>query len=149
MVAIINPVAPAPTAQKDDFASLVNLLDRLTHAEVQLAKLQQVLDAQHLETVRGHMPAYKEFQTIIGECQAAISVIAQRNPQWFEEKKTVVTPYGELKQTSSKSLEVADPAITITLIKGAKREADFIKVTETSASKRSKPSATRSWRSSA
>ena len=123
-------IAPTPSALKEDFTSLVNLLDRLTHAENELAKLQQVLDAQHLDTVRGHMPAYKELQTTIGECEAAIVVIAARNPQWFEEKKTVATPVGEVKRTTSVSLEIADPSVTITLVKAAKREADFIKVTE-------------------
>jgi len=122
--------APAPTALKNDFADLVNLLDRLTFAENQLAKLQQTLDTQHLDTVRGHMPAYKELQTTIGECEAAIAVIAARNPQWFEEKKTVETPFGELKRTTSISLVVADPAVTMTLIKAAKREGDFIKASE-------------------
>ncbi|MBA4136739.1 MAG: hypothetical protein C0518_05425 [Opitutus sp.] len=130
MVAIINTTAPAPTAQKDDFASLVNLLDRLTHAQNQLDKLQQVLDAQHLETVRGHMPAYKELQTTIGECESAVAVIAARNPQWFDDKKTVATPYGAVKRTSATSLQVADEAVTLTLIKAAGRQTDFIKVTE-------------------
>jgi hypothetical protein len=130
MVAI-NTTAPAPSAQKDDFASLVNLLERFTHAQNQLARLQQTIDSQYLETVRGHMPVYKELQTTISECQASIAVIAARNPQWFEEKKTVGTPYGDVKRTSATRLQIADEAVTIALIKAAKREEDFVKVTET------------------
>lgn len=128
MVAINT--APAPTAQKEDFASLVNLLDRLSFAQNQITKLEQTLNSQHLETVRGHMPVYKELQTTLGECEAAIAVIAERNPQWFDDKKTVATPYGEVKRTSSTKLVVADPTVSMTLVKAAGREADFIRKIE-------------------
>jgi|GEM_PF-2203627 len=127
---MITPIAPSPAAKPTDFADLVALLDKLTSATNQLDKLQQTLDAQHLDSVRGHMPAYKEIQQAIGECEAAIQVIAERNPQWFADKKSVGTPVGEVKRTTSISLSIADPEITKTLIKAAGRAADFIRVSE-------------------
>lgn len=126
-----SAIAPLPSARPTDFADLVNLLTALTKSENNLALLQQVLDKQHLETVQGHMEAYKEIQTLIGECEAAIKVIAARNPQWFEEKKTVATPFGELKRTTAISLEIPDEEITMTLIRGAGHADKFIKSVHT------------------
>jgi hypothetical protein len=120
-------IAPTPAARPSDFADLVNLFAALTKSENNLARLQQVLDSQHLETVQGHMEAYKEIQTLIGECEAAIKVIAARNPQWFEDKKSIAMPVGELKRTTSTSIEIADEEITMTLIRNAGRAAEFIK----------------------
>lgn len=125
-----NVLAPSSTARPTDFGDVVALLATLSQAEVNLAKLQQTVDADHLEAVRGHLPVYKEIQATIGDCQAALELIAARNPQWFEDKKSIATPVGELKRTTSTTIEVADPGVTMTLIKAAKREGDFIKVTE-------------------
>lgn len=124
-------IAPTPAARPQDFADLVNLLAALTKSQNNLAHLEQVLNRQHLETVNGHMDAYKEIQTLIGECEAAIRVIAQRNPQWFEDKKSVPTPYGTLKRTTSTSLQIPDEEITMTLIRGANLAEKYIKTTHT------------------
>src|SRR4051794_30799221 len=98
---------PAPTVLKNDFSDLVNLLDDLTSASNDLAALEHDLNASHLGNVRLHSIAYKGLQTRIGNAKAAIEVIAARNPQWFEEKKTLETPFGEVKRTTSTSLVIA------------------------------------------
>jgi len=125
-----NP-APAPAGLKNDFGDLVNLLDQLTDAENDLSKLNTQLNVEHLANVRLHTDTYKRLQSLIGETEAAIQVIAARNPQWFEEKKTVETPYGVVKRTSSTSLVIADEAVTITLIEAAGRAGDFVVTTKT------------------
>ena len=123
-------IAPAPTAKPSDFADLVGILDRLSHAANQLARLEQTLNAQHLDTIRGHMPVYKELQATVADCEAALEVIAARNPQWFESKKSVATPVGEVKRTTSNKIEIADPLVTMTLILAAGRAGDFIRTEE-------------------
>ena len=124
----ITAIAVSP-ALKKDFEDLVNLLDRLTDVENDLAKLNASLNADHLANVRLHTDTYKHLQATAGEVKAAIEVIAARNPQWFEEKKTLETPYGLVKRTSSTSLVIPDEGVTITLIKAAGRDADFLKTT--------------------
>lgn len=126
-----TPTAPLPTARPTDFADLVNLLAALSKNENNLALLQQTIDRQHLGLVEAHMTVYKEIQTLIGECDAAIKVIGERNPQWFDDKKTIATPYGEVKRTTSTSLEIADEEISLNLIRAAGRAGDFIKTTYT------------------
>lgn len=128
MTSAIKSIATV-AALPGDFADLVNLLNKLTEAKNSLGDLNQRLNAQHLETVRNYSDEYKRLQTEIGAAEAAILVLAERNPQWFEEKKTLTTPFGEVKRTTSTSLVIPDEAVTITLIRAAKREADFLVVT--------------------
>ena len=125
---------PALAALPGDFADLVNLLNALSVAENKISHLNQNLNAQHLETLKGYADEYKTLQSDISATRAAIEVIAARNPQWFEEKKTLITPFGEVKRTTSTSLIIPDEAVTITLIRAAKREEDFL-VTTTAISK--------------
>ena len=124
-------LAPAPTALKTDFSDLVTLLDGLTETQNDLNALNAQLNTEHLANVRLHADRYKALQARASELTAALEVIAKRNPQWFAEKATLATPYGEVKRTSSTSLVVPDEAVTITLIKAAKREDDFLKTTTT------------------
>lgn len=127
----MNTTAPAPAALKKDFDDLINLLDQLTDAENSINKLNGSLNDTHLANVRIHSEEYKQLQTTIGNAKAAIEVIAARNPQWFEEKKTLETPFGLVKRTSSTSLVIADEGVTITLINAAGRASDFLKTTTT------------------
>lgn len=124
-------IAPAPAAQPKDFADMVTLLEKLTETENALGQLTSEMNVDYLAHVRLNSDRYKELQTAIGAVDAALKVIGERNPQWFEEKKTLTTPYGTLKRTTSISLEIADPAVSITLIKAAKREEDFLDVKTT------------------
>lgn len=128
---ITAPTAPAPSAKSSDFGDLVNLLDRLTAANNELDQLNASLNEEHLNAVRFHADKYKKLQTDIGEITAAIEIIAPRNPQWFAEKKTIDTPFGVVKRTTSTSLIIADEALSITLIEAAGRAGDFVVMTKT------------------
>lgn len=125
---------PVLAALPGDFADLVNLLNALSEAQNQISHLNQNLNTEYLETVKGYSDEYKVLQTDISAAMAAIEVIAARNPQWFEEKKTIATPFGEVKRTTSTSLVIPDEAVTITLIRAARRADDFL-VTTTAISK--------------
>lgn len=122
----MNNSTPTPTAPKNDFGDLVNLLASLTEAENELRKLEASLNQDHLAAVRLHVDSYKELQTKIGEAKAAIEIISARNVQWFEERKTLATPYGEVKRTTSTKLVIADETATIALIRAARRSDDFL-----------------------
>jgi len=52
----------------------------------------------------------------VSETEAALEVIARRNPQWFGEKKSIKTPFGGVKFTSSKELVVTDENISVQLV---------------------------------
>lgn len=116
-----------PPAPKNDYSDLVNLFDVYTTAENDIRALEAELNASHLGNVRLHIDRYKTLATTLGETKAAIEVIAARNPQWFAERQTLESPFGEVKRTSSTSLVIADEAVTIALIEHAGRGADFLR----------------------
>jgi hypothetical protein len=124
----MTTTAPLPTAKPSDFADMVNLLERLSTLAVSVSKLEAKLNSENLTTVRQYADEYKALQTELGQVESALAVIAERNPQWFSEKKTITTPFGEVKRTTSTKLEIADETATIALIRSAKREEDFLVV---------------------
>lgn len=124
----LAPSTPAPAALKNDYADLVKLLAELTDASNDLSSLESDANREHLAMAKGYLDRYQTLQTRVGEAKAAVEVIAARNPQWFADKKTLATPFGEVKRTTSTSLVIADEAVTITLIKAAGRADDFLKV---------------------
>lgn len=127
----MTTTAPLPTAKPSDFADMVNLLERLSSISVTTTKLETKLNAENLATVRQYADEYKALQTELGQVESALAVIGERNPQWFDDKKTITTPFGELKRTTSKKLEIADETATIALIRAARRAEDFLVVTTT------------------
>lgn len=127
----MSTTAPLPTAKPSDFADMVNLLEQLSTNSIALGKLEAKLNAENLSTVREYSGEYKQLQTELSQVEAALAVIAERNPQWFAEKKTITTPFGEVKRTTSTKLEIADETATIALIRAAKRSDDFLVVTTT------------------
>lgn len=120
-----------PAAKPTDFADLVNLLQQLTETTAALRKLEGKVTARYIDTVTDSVDEYKALQTKLSETEASLAVIAERNPQWYSEKKTVETPFGEVKRTSSTVLVIADEAATIALIRAANRSEDFLRVTTT------------------
>ena len=104
-----------------DFENAINLLSVLGEADRQLTALQADIQAGYLEIVNAHRAVYAKLQQTVSESEAALEVIARRNPSWFADAKTVKTPYGSVKFTSSKELVVANEEVSIKLIEAFKR----------------------------
>jgi len=95
-----------------------------------LGELQGGIDADLRIAVDQSKDDYIEFQTKQSEAEASIELLARRNPQWFEKKKTLTTPYGSVKLTESSSIEVKNESATIALIKHLGVAEDFLRTTE-------------------
>lgn len=100
-----------------DFESVVNLLAVLGEANRQLDALTREIETGYIELVKPKREHYAKLQGTITETEAALEVIARRNPQWFAEKKSVTTPFGGVKFTASRELIVADEGISVQLIR--------------------------------
>jgi len=105
-----------------DFTDLVNILAELSDANNQLKQLQTDMDREHLATVHGYREQYAALQKRVSDAEAALEVIAARNPQWFADEKTVETPYGDVKRTTSKKLEIPSEEASIARIKAAGKD---------------------------
>jgi len=119
--------SPATTAtfvaapRTGDFEGVINLLSVLGEANRQMDTLTTDVEVGYLQIVTTKRDAYAKLQTTVGETEAAIEVIARRNPQWFSDKKTITTPYGIVKMKSSKEIVVANEEASIVLMLAAKR----------------------------
>jgi hypothetical protein len=60
-----------------------------------------------------------DYTTVVGLLSAAklaLELIARRHPEWFAERKSVVTPCGTIKLTASTRLVVTNDELAIALI---------------------------------
>ena len=116
------PSAPVPPAtfaaapRVGDFEAVINLLAVLGEANRQLDTLKSEIESRYLGIVSPLRGQYAKLQATVSETEAALEVIARRNPQWFDDKKSVATPYGAVKFKSSSELVIADENVTIQLI---------------------------------
>lgn len=124
------PATFVDAPRTSDFTDVVNLLAVLGEANRQLAGLKAEVESGYLEIVSAHRERYAKLQSTVTETEAALEVIARRNPQWFGDKKTVATPYGGVKFTASKELVVADENISIQLIRALAPDSDLLRTVQ-------------------
>lgn len=111
-----HPTTFVDAPRTGDFESVVNLLAVLGEANRQVADLTREIEEGYVALVKPQRERYAKLQGTITETEAALEVIARRNPQWFDEKKSVKTPFGGVKFTSSSELVAADEGISVQLI---------------------------------
>ena len=109
--------APKP----DDFKAVVDLLAVLGEANRKLDAMEREIETLYVGHVTERREAYADLQKTVSETEAALEVIARRNPQWFEEKKNVSTPFGVVKFKASTELVAADEQDAIRRILKARR----------------------------
>lgn len=115
--------APKP----QDFESIVNLLAVLGEANRQLGELEHEIELAYVALVDAHRERYAKLQATVTETEAALEVIARRNPLWFADKKSIGTPYGVVKFTASSEIVAASEEVSIKLIKAFGREKEFLR----------------------
>lgn len=116
MIATTTPAVAAAGPQPGDFAATVDLLSTLGAAERELRLLTARIEQGYVALVDAHRVEYARLQAKVAEAEAALETLARRNPQWFEKKKTVGTPYGAVKFVTSTELVAADEDISVQLI---------------------------------
>lgn len=99
-----------------DFENVVNLLAVLGEANRKLEALTHEIEEGYVALVTPQRERYAKLQGTVTETEAALEVIARRNPQWFEDKKSVATPFGGVKFTRSAELVIPDENISVQLI---------------------------------
>ena len=99
-----------------DYRNAVDMLALFSDATNRLAELGAELNRQQLDLVDDHREEYSKLQDAIARSEEALRLLALKNPDWFEGKRTVKTPYGKLKFTTSSKLVIANPDTTLALI---------------------------------
>ena len=100
-----------------DFKNLVDLLAVFSEASNQLAAIQAAANGSQLEIVDEHKADYARLQQALSDTEGALEVLARRNPQWFENKATLTTPYGIVKLAANPpALEVPNEELSLALL---------------------------------
>ncbi|HEX7861832.1 MAG TPA: host-nuclease inhibitor Gam family protein [Verrucomicrobiae bacterium] len=94
--------------QTEEFQSLINLLAVYSEATNQLSNLQSVANDHLMEVLDDLRPQYAELQGKLLEAESAMEIIARKHPEWFNDKKTIKTPYGAISLKSSTALDVSN-----------------------------------------
>lgn len=118
------------TNHDPDYANLVDLLGIAAVADQRLAEMQTDLDDAMIAAVDDRRAEYVEHQAKLAAAIESIETIVRRHPEWFAKTKTLKTPYGSVRSTSSSPLKVASEQSTIRLIKAAGRADEFIRTKE-------------------
>lgn len=108
-------VAVAPASE--DFTELVNLLSIYTEASNQLAALQNTANESVVDILDDLKGDYAALQETVTKTESAMEAIALRHPDWFTTKKTIKTPYGQIRLHSSTELEAVNEEASIVRIK--------------------------------
>lgn len=119
-----------PMDNNPEYQNLVNLLAILSEANSRNAALQAQINQEYLDLVDVHRLEYSVNQKIIADTESAIETIVRRHPEWLSKRKTLKTPYGEVKSTCFPKLDVPSEEASIRLIKVSNRETDFIRTKE-------------------
>lgn len=99
----------APVGEpRNDLDTVVDLLAEVARANHRLTELQQSADLQLFTYAKSVQKEHTDLTELVANAEAEIEQIVRRHPEWFESRKSIPSPYGTVKLTSSTRLEVAD-----------------------------------------
>lgn len=107
---------PNPIEQTDDFKNMLDLLAIFSSASNGMAEMQSELNEEMLSATDPRRDEYSKPQKAMTEAESGLEVIALRHPEWFADRKSIKTPYGQVKFTRSTTLEVPNPEVCILLV---------------------------------
>ena len=125
--------------KSDDFKNACDLLSVFSEGTAQLTAMEAEINSMLLDLISDKKKEYAALQKAVTESETALEVIARRHPEWFADKRSVKTPFGVMKFSSSTSLEIKNPELSIELVRSvlvsestdpAATEAQFIREVE-------------------
>lgn len=130
MIANLEPMAGA----SQDFARLTDLQQRHSKASNDLDALEVKMNELSQKSASVFATDYVVLQEELTSLDTKIKLLFEKNPEWRGPNKSVKTPFGEVSQRTVTELEVANPAVTVTLIEARAKEdpkfkaEDFLRV---------------------
>jgi phage host-nuclease inhibitor protein Gam len=116
--------------ENPDYKNLLDLLAIVTECENRLGSIDADIQSEYLELVDAVKEDYIALQSKKAEAEQAVEILAKRNPQWFEDEKTIKSPFGQVRSTATSAISVPSLEAALRLVKLAGREAEFIRTRE-------------------
>lgn len=86
-------------------------------------RVQRLLAQAEVDANSGYSALVEKYRPLVASLQAAeqaldmqLELIALQHPEWFTRVKTLKTPSGDIKQTTSTSLEIPNEELTLVLL---------------------------------
>jgi len=116
---------PDLLAQSQEYANLVNLLALYSEVSNQMLAMQADMQAKYMELIDEAKPEYATLQEKLGQAEAALELLALAHPEWFPaDCKSIQTPYGKVKFTSTSALVISNEEASILLIQNLGGDAE-------------------------
>lgn len=113
----------------DHYKNLVDAQAIHTECTNRLAKLDAEMQEEFVDLMDARKAEYIKLQTQLAKADQTITDIAILNPQWFEDAKTVTTPYGKVQSRKVTTLEVPNEEVTIALLQQLGKESEpFLRI---------------------
>ena len=106
-----------PTTQ--DFAEFVEQLAEFTRLDSELAALELTVNKAAQKCAVDRAPDYVLLQEARTRSEERVKALYAAHPEWRGKSKSVSTPLGEVAERETTTLEIPNPAVTVTLIKAA------------------------------
>jgi hypothetical protein len=99
-----------------EFQTFVDLLEHHTYASNAIKQMQVEANRHLLEILDGSRVEYTELQECLAATEAKLRAIALQHPEWFGDKRSMVTPFGSVKMKTSEWLETENEELSIALL---------------------------------
>lgn len=111
--------SPADKHNDPDFELLIQALSVHTEAAHALALLEAENNQRYHTMVEAHRGQYTGLQEALTKTETQIKAIALKHSDWFSAKKTLKTPFGTVRSTTTNRLEIPNPEATVLLLEAA------------------------------
>ncbi len=102
-----------------DFQNVVHLMALFTEVTNRLDGLQNRVNEHVMELLDSEKEEYSQLQDTLKATEAALEAAARQHPEWFTKKKSLKTPFGEVKFHAGTKLAISNEELTLHLIKEA------------------------------
>ena len=111
--------SPSDKHNDPDFELLIQALSVHTEAAHAIAQIEADLNQRYHTMVEAHRGQYTGLQEALTKTETQIKALAQKHPDWFAARKTLKTPFGTVKSTTTNRLEIPNPEVTVLLLEAA------------------------------
>ena len=109
-----------------DYEEMLHIQSVHSTACNNLEVLQTEANRELIALMSERKEIFAQLSVAIADAEAALEIIARLHPEWFLKKKSLRTPFGEIKFHASTVLEIANADITLALVKSAaEHDAEF------------------------
>jgi predicted DNA-binding antitoxin AbrB/MazE fold protein len=100
-----------------DFAVVIELMANASEAAARLAEIEAEANKALVELVSEFREEYAENFRAQGDAESAMELLARQHPEWFNDAKSIKTPFGKIAFREGAALKVENDEATVKLLR--------------------------------